>query len=100
MKEVTGTQEVDVKLHVLLFQKPEKNKQRRIYEKSRCRVYDGPSFAWTFLIVKLFHFSNTVFVESPSDCVPNWTRLLNNWSTKIDPFKPIVAFLWDIGKQY
>ena len=43
-----------------------------------------PSFACSFLIVKLFHFLQyRMFVESASDCMTRWTRHLNDWPTWI-----------------
>ena len=39
-----------------------------------------PSFAWSFLIVKLFHFLQyRILVESASDCMTRRTRHLNDW---------------------
>ena len=43
-----------------------------------------PSFAWLFLIVKLFHFLQyRILVESTSDCMTRWTRHLNDWPSWI-----------------
>ena len=43
-----------------------------------------PSFAWSYLIVKLFHFLRyIILVESASDCMTRWTRHLNDWPTWI-----------------
>ena len=43
-----------------------------------------PSFAWSFLIVNLFHFLQyRILVESASDCMTRWTRHLNDWPTWI-----------------
>ena len=43
-----------------------------------------PSFAWSFLIVKLFHFLQyRILVESASDCISRWTRHFNDWPTWI-----------------
>ena len=43
-----------------------------------------PSLAWSFRIVKLFHFLQyRILVESASDCMTWWTRHLNDWPTWI-----------------
>ena len=43
-----------------------------------------PSFAWSFLIVKLFQFLQyRILVESASDCMTRRTRHLNDWPTWI-----------------
>ena len=43
-----------------------------------------PSFAWSFLIVKLFPFLHyRILVESASECMTRWTRHLNDWPTWI-----------------
>ena len=48
------------------------------------KVDSWPSFAWSFLIVKLFHFLQyRILVESASDCMTRWTRHLNDWPTWI-----------------
>ena len=42
------------------------------------------SIAWSFLIVKLFHFLQyRILVESARDCVTRWTGHLNDWPTWI-----------------
>ena len=44
-----------------------------------------PSFAWTLLIVNIFHFLYVCFpIESTSDWMTRWTRQLNNWSTRFE----------------
>ena len=48
------------------------------------KVDSWPSFAWSFLIVKLFHFLQyRILVELASDCMTRWTRHLNVWPTWI-----------------
>ena len=48
------------------------------------KVDSWPSFAWSCLIVKLFHFLQyRILVESASDCMTRWTRHLNDWPTWI-----------------
>ena len=43
-----------------------------------------PTFAWSFLIEKLFHFLQyRILVESASDCMTGLTRHLNDWPTWI-----------------
>ena len=48
------------------------------------KVDSWPFFAWSFLIVKLFHFLQyRILVESASHCMTRWTRHLNDWPTWI-----------------
>ena len=48
------------------------------------KVDSWPSFAWSFLIVKLFHFLQyRILVESVSDYMTRCTRHLNDWPTWI-----------------
>ena len=48
------------------------------------KVDSRPSFAWSFLIVKRFHFLQyRILVEVASECTTRRTRHLNDWLTWI-----------------
>ena len=53
-----------------------------------------PSFAWLFLIVKLFHFLQyRILVESASDCMTRWT---STWTTGPLELKKIAYIFFEL----